>query len=156
MIPNNARRLDRPGRGPGSYDGASAPCGALLAFGTSPFARSGSATTFDSKSRRWQNKYMLMEAQKLVIFPRVTMRCFRRTGNADGRDEFCAVISEQDYFVLEKIAQRRGKTVFDDAYWQTMDQLRSYGYTVPPERFHMSVGVPDYSDRSGVDKPTYN
>lgn len=73
-----------------------------------------------------------------------------------GEDAVCAVAdTEQDYFELEKRAQRRGKTVERYLYAQIVGDLIAHGFNTPPGYFSVTAGVPG-QPTPGAGRPLYN
>jgi hypothetical protein len=72
-----------------------------------------------------------------------------------GKDAICVVAdTEQDYFELEKHAQRRGKTVKQHLYAQMIGDLIAHGFNPPLDWFSVTVGIPGQPAPS-ASKPLY-
>jgi hypothetical protein len=100
---------------------------------------------------------MNKQAQQQTICP-TDMRLFWSRHEVTGEDEICAVVSQHQYFELEKRAQLRGKTVVETLYPELVDQLRAHGYNTPLDCFYVTPQLPDdrVSDTPPIHKPTYN
>jgi hypothetical protein len=73
-----------------------------------------------------------------------------------GEDHICAVAStEQDYFALEKHAQRRGKTVEQYLYAEMIGTLAAHGFNTPPNCFSVTAGMPG-QPAPAASTPLYN
>jgi hypothetical protein len=75
-----------------------------------------------------------------------------------GEDEICVIVSERQYFELEKRAQQRGKTVVENLYPELIDQLKAHGYNTPLDCFYVTAELPDdpVTGKPQIHKPTYN
>ena len=67
---------------------------------------------------------------------------FWTRNEATGEDQICAVVTEQEYFVLEKDARRQGKTIAEILYPQIIDALQPRGYDTPIDCFSVSIEPP--------------
>jgi hypothetical protein len=78
-----------------------------------------------------------------ITLPGVTFNIFTATDETTGEDQICCVVpTEQDYYKLQREAQKRGKQVDEYLYAEMLPVLKANGYNTPPDCFSVTVGVP--------------
>ena len=87
-------------------------------------------------------QYALEAVAQSKSLPCIDMRLFWNRDETTGEDTICAVVTEREYFALEKEAQRQGKTIVEIIYPQIIDALQEHGYNTPTQCFFVSVEPP--------------